>query len=444
MIFSPRAYVVSMLVVLLMAAVQGVSAEPAGRANPASRGIKVHYIGHDAAEPTLGVDRRGRIFYAAAEIIDFTGVPKIDVMRGIDDGSKWEIVSPRAAGTNIHAVTGDPYVYVDNSAGGRVFTIDLQGYNCSIVSFSDDAGESWITNPAACGPVSDHQTLFSAPAVTSTTIGYPSLVYYCFHDIVSSKCMKSLDGGLTFVPTGGLSFESLDQGTGDFCGGLHGHGFGGADGTIYIPKVHCGEPMLAISTDEGTTWRRVRVSRMPAIGHEASVAADRRGNVYFTFIGRDMLPYLVTSHDGGKKWSPPVRMSEPGIVETSLPTLDVSSSGKVVMGFMGSRNADGRDDLNEEPDVVWNGYLTYSTDGNTKRPNLNHLQVNPDADPLLRGRCAQIKCGPAYDFIDVVVAPDGIWGAFVDGCTGLCRTTLTTNDAAEGVAVHVDNVDLRR
>jgi hypothetical protein len=342
-------------------------------------------------------------------------------------------------------VTGDPYVYVDNTKNGaRVFTVDLQGYNCSLLSLSDDSGESWITNPIACGqPVGDHQTLFAAPPVASTTIGYPKVLYYCFQDVVSSKCSKSLDGGLSFVLTGGLSFEGFDAG-GTFCGGLHGHGYGGADGTIYIPKVHCGEPWLAISNDEGATWRRVRVTRMPAIGHEASVAADTRGNIYFAYIGRDMLPYLVTSRDGGKRWSQPVRMSAPGIVETSLPTLDVGSAGNVVVGFMGSLNADGKDGVQEQRDTVWNGYLTYTLNGLDPRPKLRHVQINPSSDPLLRGDCAQIKCGPVFDFIDAVVAPDGsIWGAFVDGCTALCRTNVTTNDAADGIAVHVHNVDLR-
>ena len=446
MVQSLRASAVSLAVVLVMAAAQGVSAEPGGRTSRVAPGVAVHYIGHDAGEPTLGVDRRGRVFYAAAEILDFQGVPSIDVMRSTDEGSSWDIVSPGAGGNNAHFSSSDPYVFVDNTKdGSRVFTVDLQGYLCSILSFSDDAGESWITNPIACGrPVNDHQTLFSAPPVTSPTIGYPKVVYYCYQDIVSSTCSKSLDGGITFVPAGGLSFQGIDQETGEFCGGLHGHGFGAEDGTIFIPKVHCGEPWLAISKDEGTTWRRVRVTRMPAVGHEASVAADRDGNVYFMYIGRDMLPYLVTSRDGGKKWSAPVRMSRPGIVETSLPTLDVGSSDNVVVGFMGSRDADGKDGFHEKTGTVWNGYLTYSKNGLSPRPNLEFVQVSPDSDPLLRGDCAQVKCGPAYDFIDVVVAPDGtIWGAFVDGCTALCRTELMTNDAAAGIAVHVRNVDLR-
>jgi hypothetical protein len=442
---NPPAYAVLVAVALVIAAAQSVGAEPTGRTARVPRGIDVHYVGHEAGEPTLGVDRQGRVFYAAADM-DLQGLPQIDVMRGTDNGSTWEIVSPGAAGNNAHVVTGDPYVYVDNTKdGARVFTVDLQGYNCSLLSFSDDAGESWLTNPLACGqPVGDHQTLFSAPPVTSATIGYPNLLYYCFQDVVSSKCTKSLDGGLSFLLVGGLSFEGFDV-AGNLCGGLHGHGYGGADGTIYIPKVHCGEPWLAISKDEGTTWQRVRVTRMPAIGHEASVAADRSGNIYYAYIGRDMLPYLVTSRDGGKSWGSPLRMSRPGITETSLPSLDVGNEGNVVVGFMGSSNADGRDTLGEKPEAVWNGYLTYTHDGLAPRPTLRYLQVNPESDPLLRGACPQIKCGPEFDFIDVVVAPDGsIWSAFVDGCTALCRTEVTISDAADGIAVHVRNVDLRR
>lgn len=402
-------------------------------ARPVLPSVETWSIGHAAAEPTLGVASNGDVFYAAA---DTARNLSVDVMRSRDRGRSWEIVSPRLAGQNVHATTGDPYVYVDRTdAGSRVFTVDLQGFACSLLSFSDDAGESWTTNPLGCGrPVNDHQTVFAGPPVESTTLGYPNVVYYCYHDVMSSACSKSLDGGVTFVPTGGTSFSGFDEDGTTLCGGLHGHGFAGPDGTIYIPKGHCGMPWLAISQDEGATWTRVQVADLPSAGHEASVAADARGNVYYGYIGSDKLPYLVVSRDGGLTWETPMMVGRPGVVEASLPSLDVGSSGLVAFGYMGTRDL-------PEPDyskVAWDGYVTTTRNALARRPLFYSVSVNDRGDPLLRGTCPQSKCGPVYDFVDVVVAPDDtVWGAFVDGCITVCEETGAANDGSNGLATEI-------
>lgn len=406
-----------------------------GRTVPAAQlpSVQAWSLDHPAAEPTLGIASNGDVFYAAA------GPPTLplptDVMRSKDRGRTWEIVSPKLAGQNVHASTGDPYVYVDRSdAGSRVFTVDLQGYACSLLSFSDDGGQSWTTNPLGCGrPVNDHQTVFAGPPVESPTVGYPHVVYYCYQDVASSTCSKSLDGGLTFVPAGGTSFSGFGEGT-EFCGGLHGHGFAGPDGTIYIPKGHCGFPWLAISKDEGATWTQVQVAELASAGHEASVAADARGNVYYAYIGSDLLPYLVVSRDGGRTWGRPMMVGRPGVVEASLPSVDLGVSGLVAVGYMGTLDKPGRD----YQKVEWDGYVTTTRTSLTRRPLFYSTSVNEPGDPLLRGRCPQTKCGPVYDFIDVVIAPDEtVWGAFVDGCLNLCVEAGAANDGSNGLAAEI-------
>ena len=403
-------------------------------ARTGSRAVDVssNYIGHDASEPTIGIDGEGNAFVAAAETVSFAGfIPTVDVMRSTDGGVKWKVVSPQVAGAKTHASTGDPYIFVDTFPGGsRVFTVDLQFYVCSLLSFSDNAGDSWITNPFGCGrPVNDHQTLFSAPPVTSTTVGYPHVLYYCYQEIVSSSCTKSVDGGITFTPTGETSFSAMDD-DGNDCGGLHGHGFGGSDGSIYIPKIQCGSPMLAISRDEGATWTRHVVSKMPGAGHEASVAADDAGNINYGYIGRNLHPYLVSSRDGGKSWTKPMMIGSPGVAESSLPSLDVAADGEVVFAYMGSENPDADHSLNQ----TWNGYLTRIPKPFDRKPTLTSVQVNRDQDPLMRGECEQTKCGPEYDFIDVVFDGKGdVWSVFVDGCVRICATSTLSNDASEGL-----------
>ena len=390
-------------------------------------------MGHDAGEPTIGVTDDDHVFVAATEgaAVGAGFFVRADVMRSTDAGRTWDEVTPKISGEPVHTHTGDPYVFVDDTGkGSRVFTIDLQGYVCSLISFSDDEGETWQTTPFGCGrPVNDHQTLFSAPPVTSTTIGYPNVIYYCFHDVVSSSCTKSLDGGLEFTPSGTLSFEGTDLQSGELCGGLHGHGVGDRRGAIYVPKVHCGLPAIAISRDEGATWERHLVSKMRGAGHEASVAVDRAGNIYFAYISEALLPYLVVSRDGGETWGKPMMVGSPGVAQASLPSIAVNDAGDVAFVYMGSENPDG-DHSNRQ---TWNGYITRTSNALARRPSFESAQANPDRDPLLRGDCPQVKCGPVYDFIDVVVDERGTaWAAFVDGCTQVCSQTEMPNDGAAG------------
>ena len=404
-------------------------------------------IGDHALEPTLGIDPGGTIYYAAADFNNqfdqFDNVvdaPGTEILRSDNGGKNWEVVSPRLGGQNTMPVSLDPYVFVDDRLDGdnaRVFTIDLT-LACSYMSFSDDGGATWTTNPLSCGrPVNDHQTLFTGPPATSTTVGYPNVVYYCWNDVGSSACSKSLDGGITFHPTGTPAFAGAEPGNGDpgffgvdgFCGGLHGHGHVGPDGTLFLPREYCGKPKLAISHDEGLTWTTVEVSKVRSIsqpregaGHP-SVTTDKKGNIYYMWIGaKDRLPYMSVSKDGGEKWSKPVMVAPPGLKETNLPQMDALGAGKVALVYYGSSNSPfPRCKLECTPqDYVktkWNAYLTVSADALSKDALFYTGAVSTDADPLIRARCGPGRCHWAYDFIDVEISPSGVaYGAFVDGC----------------------------
>lgn len=406
---------------------------------------RTYSVGMHALEPTLGLTPGGTVFYAAAGF-EFAGrLPGTQILRSDDGGKTWENTSPRVLGQNTMPLTLDPYVYVDRDIDGdtgRVFTIDLT-LACSYMSFSDDKGESWITNPLSCGrPVNDHQTLFSGPPATSTPVGYPNLLYYCWNDVGSSSCSKSLDGGITFVPTGAPAFEGFEPGNEDpgffgqsgFCGGLHGHGAVGPDGTVYLPREYCGKPMVAISNDEGRTWIRVEVSKkirstsQPREGAaHPSVAVDKKGNVYYMWIGaEDRLAYLSVSKNGGESWSRPVVVNPPGLKETNLPQITARGKGKIALVYYGSTNSPfprcGLDCTPKDYEkTTWNGYLTMSANALGKNPLFLTGTVNNPKDPLIRQRCGPGRCQWAYDFIDVEIGNDGVpYGAFVDGCMDEC------------------------
>jgi hypothetical protein len=322
----------------------------------------------------------------------------------------------------------------------------------------------------------DHQNLFAGPPVMSPTTGYPNIVYTCSTQAgatiysVAAMCLKSLDGGLSWAPTGEPAFvtdmqEENDLGVQGYCHGAIGHGYVGSDGTVYIPKGLCGQPWLAISHDEGATWERVQVSNlgMPQteIGvyeHEASVAADAKGNVYYFWMGHDRLPYLAESRDEGKTWGKPMMVGVPGLKEAALPHLDAGGVGKVAIVYYGSTNSPGppfpeADDCKPDivgcfsklfflnppdpksyRDVTWNGYMTVTANALDKRPVFYTASVNDPSDPMVRGTCGPIRCKSVYDFIDVAIDRHGVpWAAYVDNCILACAKKGPNNQGDEGV-----------
>jgi hypothetical protein len=283
--------------------------------------------------------------------------------------------------------------------------------------------------------------VFTGPPVSSPTIGYPNIVYLCAIDggaladaSTATSCLKSLDGGIAWVRTGAPAYtsdprqEDGNRGIRGFCDGGTGHGVVDTKGVVYLPRGWCGHPYLAISKDEGATWERVQVadSTMPrhpsgVFEHEAAVAVDADGNIYYFWTARNRLPYLAVSRNGGKSFSKPMMIGPPGLKETWGPTIEVGDTGKIALAYVGSTNAPGGDspdgfgpEYTEE--VTWNGYITTSIDALSKKPRFFTASVNPRFDPIMRGECGVIRCGAQLDFIDVVIGPDGApWTSMVDG-----------------------------
>lgn len=385
-------------------------------------------VGQRAGEPTLGLTRDGTVFF-----VGFQDSLRVNVLRSEDAGHSWQDVSPQLAPEqNAHLISVDPYLYVDGHTD-RVFTIDLT-VACSYLSFSDDQGESWITNPLACGkPINDHQTLFAGPPVTSDPVGYDKIVYYCFNDFASSSCSKSLDGGITFIPTGEPAFWAVDVESDQptrICGGMHGHGIVDKNGSIYLPREYCGGVYLAISHDEGRSWSRVKVAPRSrgegGPGFDPSVDVDRDGNIYYGWVAPDRLPYLTLSRDGGKNWSKPVMIAAPHVTEVNLLTLDVASPGSVAFAYMGTEE--------RSHPKAWHGYMGLTRGALRKDPVFYSATANAKSDPLKRGDCGPGRCGEVLDFIDIVIDRQGSpWAAFVDVCDIECARTGLSTQSNEGV-----------
>ncbi|MBA2725016.1 MAG: hypothetical protein H0U53_03410 [Actinobacteria bacterium] len=156
--------------------------------------------------------------------------------------------------------------------------------------------------------------------------------------------------------------------------------------------------------------------------HEASVVADAAGNVYYTWVAADRLPYLSVSRDGGKTWDKPMMIGPPGIRETLLPGMAIGAKGKVIVQYMGSTNSpwNGTSADKSYDDTTWNGYVTMTTDGLERKPLFYSATINDPSDPLWRGSCGPdpVRCAWG-DFLDVVIASDGTpWWVAVDLCAG--------------------------
>lgn len=379
----------------------------------------VYDTGTLAWEPTLGVNGRGHLFYVGADI--GFGFARWPVVTSRDGGRTWEEISPRVGSQAVHFMGLDPMLYVDPYTG-RVFASDLQADMCALVSFTDDEGDTWTTSKA-CG-LTDHQNIFAGPPSLSPTVGYSNVVYYCAADggataqpSTATSCLKSLDGGLTWVRTGAPAFtddprHSDGQIVDGHCAGGTGHGHIGLDGVVYLPRGWCGQPYLGISHDEGATWTRVQVARngMPVRGslqeHEAGVVVDRLDNIYYFWMGADRLPYLSISRDGGTSWSQPMMIGIPGLVESWGPTIAIGGPGKIAVAYVGTTDS-----------FHWNGYITMTDNVLASKPVFYSGRVHAAEDSLLRGHCGVVRCGLQGDFIDVVIGPGGVpYASFVAGC----------------------------
>ena len=383
-------------------------------------------------EPSIGLTKDGAIFLYPAEVAPVTALnggaeqfTGLGIARSKDDGGNWTRQESKVAGVvDYHQYTADPFMYVD-PATDRVFMEDLMvpPFNCAMMSYSDDLGETWTQGYAGC-MTWDHVSYASGPSILKDTSGYPDVLQRCAITYVmttviseATGCQKSLDGGKTWQPPGqpaflfGASGQPYVPGT---CNGAAHHATIDARGWLWLGRGWCNganpgdptggndhmDPWVAISKDEGATWERHRISDKGVAGHDVAVGVDTAGNAYAFWPGPDNLPYLAVSKDGGVTWSARIPLDVPGLKSAGSITLSAGGVGKVGLSYGATLDADGGKGVH--------GMLTNVYGLDTDRPTFLTAEASDPAHPLrATGACSDGMCTGETDFITSRMGPDG-------------------------------------
>lgn len=377
------------------------------------------FVGRSVEAATIGITRSGVVLYAPRT--DNSASPPTNVLQGPEF-----VVRSRNMGASWTALgsggptTGGlvpPWMDVDPVTSRVWFVTTLPNLCGARISWSDDGGGRWSTNPKVGCPAMGSERVLEGPAPRggARPRGYHHVVYYCANgtDVADSVlyCYKSLDGGRTFKSVGGFP----DPGPPGYCGVEHAArpGAVGPDGVLYFPLDFCGKLGIAISRDEGATWRRTVVTRTNIQDlYVTSLAVDSAGDVYIAWIagkgpasgveGRG-LPYLVISRDHGRTWSKPMIVAAPGVRQVIHTAITATGTGHVAIAYLGSRSTN--------PSANLSGYITESSDVLARRPVFWSAAVNNPARPLYPAH--EEIFGDRLFYISDAFAPDGTpWAAF--------------------------------
>lgn len=362
------------------------------------------------------------------------------VARSSDNGATWSALAPPAppGGTLYH-----PWLWLDPLSHRVFYNLFGDSGSCgdgtgAVLWFTDDEGTTWQHQPVGCGSMDWGKTI-TGPAATPArkaalaSSGYPSVVYYSATGPMlfygpDHMVFRSLDGGKTFTRTASDPDDTVGYPTA---------GAVAPDGTVYVPRGSPNGLSLAVSKDEGDTWKDVVVKGSTFAGnfsHEANwlsmnVTTDSAGNVYAVWTdNRDLLPYLAVSRDGGSTWSAPAMIGAPDVKVSAFPNVTVKTPGYVAIEYYGSSQAmgaPGSDGYTYSDGRPYDAYLVVTTNLFADAPLFWSATFNDPASPVFTGRSASTGEYAGYP----VFGEDGtIWAAFMSAGQGLAaRLTAPPN-----------------
>ena len=395
-------------------------------------------LGTSSGEPSIGVNwKTGNVFIEA--ITQTLRVAFNDCY--VPALASWADKSAPTSATSF-----DPILFTDSKTGRTVVSqlissagvVPVPGDGCSLSSYTDDDGETWIPSEGCGTPGGyDHQSVgggpFHAPLTRDPSLpAYPNAVYYCSQEGVTAFCARSDDGGLTYGP--GVPMYTSE------CGGLHGHvKVSPSDGTVYVPNKSCfgnntANQAVLVSEDSGLTWtvRPIPFSIPGANDPSLGIGAD--GTVYFGYQNGDGRPKMAISRDRGLNWTDAGDVGTPfGIQNTSFPVVTAGDADRAAFSFLGTPT--GGNFQSAGFTGVWHLYSSHTYDGGL---TWTTVDATPN-DPVQRG-CIWMQggsnpCRNLLDFMDSTVDKVGrVLVGYADGCVDNCVQGALTHASVATIA----------
>lgn len=367
-------------------------------------------VGTTSEAADVGVLPSGSIFYAPL-LLNNSAPPQNtlqgpeQVVRSGNDGATWTGLGsggPTTGGLVPPWMSIDPHTHRIWFATAIASGVAVPSACGARISWSDDGGNHWQTNPLVGCPAEGAEKVLEgpAPARGAQPHGYPHVVYYCANAADATSlpvyCYKSLDGGGTFTFTGGHPDPAPPPGCTNYQHRAR-TGIVGNDGVLYFPTILCGSLGVAVSNDEGATWHDIPtgITGVTDNLYVASITQDSAGNLYIAYLGPNGLPQLTISRSHGTSWSKPITVTAPGLTTSMRVAITASRPGEVALAYLGT--TDGQN---------YNGYITETRDALARHPVFWSASVNNPSAPLVYGANAT-TFGNRLLYATDVLTPDG-------------------------------------
>jgi hypothetical protein len=384
--------------------------------------------GYASSESTIAVTNHGAIFYSPAN-------SENSLARSLDGGSTWTLDYPPKEQYTSLWNTVDPAVVVDRRTGRLLwvhttFTTDVRpplevpmtplgwlaptaiadAHGFQVYSSAND-GASWKTADYQHEFTADWEKLFVGPPAAGAPrpTGYPDVVYVCANAPLEVSgpgraCYRSLDGGVTFS-FASYVFPSASA-PAAICPALAANtGVVAADGTTYQPQSCSNGSYVAVSRDEGASYRWLPIAGAPAansLGSIVALAIDNAGNLYALWQANGQLE-LAISRDGARSWSAPFGVAAPGVTGITLAALAAGPRGHVGVVYYGTATP-GAQQLS--------AYITETHDALAPRPLFYSAAINDPAHPIFTNYGYETT--PRADFVGAAYDAHGVlWAGVV-------------------------------
>ncbi|CAK4034809.1 Hypothetical predicted protein [Lecanosticta acicola] len=390
------------------------------------------YTGLGAAESNIDFASDGSLIYSPAITNQGVGYATSN-----DNGSTWQQVLPGgSAQPRVQPVfrkrqVNDRYFYWSSSIPGFSF------------SYSDDEGKTWTNlNQSHFDTMSQDwaKLVGGRPVRSQLSSSAEEILYYSAPSLISTPIplqplgpinqliLKSTDGGMTWSETAGKpTLQPLLSG--GACAGLlqslaeqeliiWGDGFVRPNGTVMYGLRRCQKLSVAISDDEGDSWRLSDVpasSLAPFIVGDLTyqfdgnvlvpepISQDNQGTIYSIWVDPSYVLRLSRSTDNAQTWSDAIVIGAPGSglssnVMAYLPTLyhHPNQTGRAVLSYYGSTD-NGK---------TYNAYIAETKNLGSAYPSWTSIIMNPPSAPMQANQDGMWDQGYGYPLGDLVEFSD--------------------------------------